>query len=131
MAKYTILLALLAILLTGCRSVRHIPQETVLTEYRDRLLATRDTLIVRDSVSTHTAGDTVREYRQRTYYKTVYTRDTVALVRAETLRVPYPVETVRTEYRTPTPVRILAWAGASAILAIIIWLAMLIRRRGE
>lgn len=83
-------------LLTGCKSVQYVPVETVRTDsvYVDHYL--RDSIYQRDSVFINrwTAGDTV--YQDKVVWKYVYRDkvkyDTVAILRSDTVRVPFPVD---------------------------------------
>lgn len=83
-------------LLAGCKSVKYIPVETVRTDsvYVDRYL--RDSIYQRDSVYINrwTAGDTI--YQDKIVYKYVYRDkvkyDTVAILRSDTVRVPFSVD---------------------------------------
>ena len=83
-------------LLFGCRSVKYVPVPSVSVDsvYVDRWL--RDSVYLNDSVfvNQYIQGDTVfvdklvTKYR----YKDRWRYDTVAVVRADSVRVPYPVE---------------------------------------
>lgn len=83
-------------LLAGCKSVQYVPVETVRTDsiYVDRYQ--RDSIYQRDSVFVNrwTAGDTV--YQDKVVWKYVYRDkvkyDTVAILRSDTVRVPFPVD---------------------------------------
>lgn len=83
-------------LLTGCKSVQYVPVETVRMDsvYVDRYL--RDSIYQRDSVFINrwTAGDTI--YQDKIVYKYIYRDkvkyDTVAILRSDTVRVPFPVD---------------------------------------
>lgn len=83
-------------LLAGCKSVQSVPVETVRTDsiYVDRYQ--RDSIYQRDSVFVNrwTAGDTI--YQDKVVWKYVYRDkvkyDTVAILRSDTINVPYPVE---------------------------------------
>lgn len=83
-------------LLAGCKSVQYVPVETVRTDrvYVDRFQ--RDSIYQRDSVYINrwTAGDTV--YQDKIVYKYIYRDkvkyDTVAILRSDSVRVPYPIE---------------------------------------
>lgn len=80
----------------GCKSVKYIPVETVRTDsvYVDRYL--RDSIYQRDSVFINrwTAGDTI--YQDKVVWKYVYRDkvkyDTVAILRSDTVRIPFPVD---------------------------------------
>ena len=83
-------------LLFGCRSVKYVPVPSVSVDsvYVDRWL--RDSVYLHDSVFVNqwVKGDTVyvdkvvTKYR----YKDRWRYDTVAIVRSDSVRVPYPVE---------------------------------------
>ena len=83
-------------LLCGCKTVKYVPVETVRTDSVavDRFV--RDSVYLRDSVWVNrwTAGDTVFvdkvsvKWRCRDRWR----RDTVAVVRRDSVAVPYPVE---------------------------------------
>lgn len=83
-------------ILTGCKSVQFVPVETGKTDsfYIDRFQ--RDSIYQRDSVFVNrwTAGDTV--YQDKVVWKYVYRDkvkyDTVAILRSDTVRVPFPVD---------------------------------------
>lgn len=83
-------------LLAGCKAVQYVPVETVRTDsvYVDRFQ--RDSIYQRDSVYINrwTAGDTV--YQDKIVYKYIYRDkvkyDTVAILRSDTVRIPFPVD---------------------------------------
>lgn len=83
-------------LLFGCRSVRYVPVPSSSTDsvYVDRWH--RDSVYVRDSVFVNQwkKGDTVFIDKMVTKYKyrDRWRYDTVAIVRRDTVQVPYPVE---------------------------------------
>ena len=83
-------------LLCGCKTVRYVPVETVRTDsvYVDRF--TRDSVYLHDSVFVNqwTQGDTVFVDKVITKYKYKdrWRYDTVAVVRTDSVQVPYPVE---------------------------------------
>lgn len=91
-----IIVCILISFLAGCKSVQYVPVETVRTDsvYVDRYL--RDSIYQRDSVFINrwTAGDTV--YQDKVVWKYVYRDkvkyDTVAILRSDTVRVPFPVD---------------------------------------
>lgn len=91
-----IMTCILISILTECKSVQFVPVETVKTDsfYIDRFQ--RDSIYQRDSVFVNrwTAGDTV--YQDKVVWKYVYRDkvkyDTVAILRSDTVRVPFPVD---------------------------------------
>lgn len=109
--------------LAGCKSVRYVPVETVRTDsvYVDRYL--RDSIYQRDSVFINrwTAGDTV--YQDKIVYKYIYRDkvkyDTVAVLRSDTVRVPYPVERKLTRWEQ-FRLDVGGWAIGIVIIVILI-----------
>lgn len=112
-------------LLAGCRSVQYVPVETVRTDsvYVDRFQ--RDSIYQRDSVFVNrwTAGDTI--YQDKVVWKYVYRDkvkyDTVAILRSDTINVPYPVEH---SFTTWEKVRLNVGEWAIGIVFIIITLVV-------
>ena len=115
-------------LLFGCRSVEHVPVPSVSVDsvYVDRWH--RDSVYVRDSVFVNqwVQGDTV--YRDRVVmkyaYKDRWRYDTVAVVRTDSVRVPYPVEKELGWWeRTKTSAFPLLVATVAVLAFVIVWLA--------
>lgn len=115
--------------LAGCKSVQYVPMETVRTDsiYVDRYQ--RDSIYQRDSVFVNRwiAGDTV--YQDKVVWKYVYRDkikyDTVAILRSDTLRVPYPVEHKLTKWEE-VRLTVGGWAIAFIIIVILIVVGCLI-----
>lgn len=115
--------------LAGCKSVQYVPVETVRTDsvYVDRYQ--RDSIYQRDSVFVNRwiAGDTV--YQDKVVWKYVYRDkikyDTVAILRSDTLRVPYPVEHKLTKWEE-VRLTVGGWAIAFIIIVILIVVGCLI-----
>lgn len=96
-----IIIFCIVLLMLGCRSVKHVPVETVKTEkeYVDRW--NRDSVYIRDSVFVLVKGDTVFKDRYRIVYKDRYSRDTAYISKVDTIQVAYPVEVIKEKYRVP------------------------------
>lgn len=109
--------------LAGCKSVQYVPMETVRTDsiYVDRYQ--RDSIYQRDSVFVNRwiAGDTV--YQDKVVWKYVYRDkikyDTVAILRSDTLRVPYPVEHKLTKWEQ-LKLNVGGWAISIIIIIVLI-----------
>ena len=110
-------------LLAGCKSVQYVPVETVRTDsvYVDRYL--RDSIYQRDSVYINrwTAGDTV--YQDKVVWKYVYRDmvkyDTVAILRSDTINVPYPVECKLSKWEQ-LKLNVGGWAISIIIIIVLI-----------
>lgn len=107
----------------GCKSVKYIPLETVRTNsvYVDRYQ--RDSIYLQDSVFVNrwTAGDTV--YQDKVIWKYVYrdkvVYDTVAILRSDTVRVPYPVERRLTKWEQ-VRLNVGGWVIALVVITILV-----------
>lgn len=96
-----ILIVLILLLLSGCKSVKYVPVESVKIEkeYIDKWK--RDSVHVRDSVFVLVKGDTVIKDRWRTVYRDRFSRDTIHVSQRDTIKEPYPVEVIKEKYRVP------------------------------
>lgn len=120
--------------LAGCKSVQYVPVETVRTDsiYVDRYQ--RDSIYQRDSVFVNRwiAGDTV--YQDKVVWKYVYRDkikyDTVAILRSDTLRVPYPVES-RLSTWEKIRLKVGGWAIGCMVITIIIFSIYIIRNMAD
>lgn len=118
-----IMSCILISILTGCRSVQYVPVETVRTDsvYIDRYQ--HDSIYQRDSVFVNrwTAGDTV--YQDKVVWKYVYRDkvkyDTVAILRSDTVRVPYPVERRLTKWEQ-VRLNVGGWVIALVVITILV-----------
>lgn len=100
--RVLILGLLSVVLLVGCTTTRYVPVTSVSVDsvYVDRWL--RDSVYLHDSVFVNqwTQGDTVYVDKVVTKYKYKdrWRQDTVAVVRADSVQVPYPVEKQLTKW---------------------------------
>lgn len=125
-----IIIFCIVLLMLGCRSVKHVPVETVKTEkeYVDRW--NRDSVYIRDSVFVLVKGDTVYKDRTRTVYRDRYSRDTAYISKVDTIQVAYPVEVIKEKYRVPKSlwwlVILLAGLSVPSVLKILRKLKLII-----
>lgn len=118
-----IMSCILISLLSGCKSVQYVPVETVRTDsvYIDRYQ--HDSIYQRDSIFVNrwTAGDTV--YQDKVVWKYVYrdkvVYDTVAILRSDTVRVPYPVERRLTKWEQ-VRLNVGGWVIALVVITILV-----------
>ena len=95
-----VLLWMLIILLAGfvliglgaCRSVRYIPIESVRHDSVVTILHHRDSIYQHDSVYIREKADTVLIERWHTRWRDRVSHDTLYINKADTIRVPVPVE---------------------------------------
>lgn len=126
-------LLLLLPLLSGCKTIKYIPVETV--SYRDsvRLVERKDSVFVHDSVYVHqwAAGDTqwVEKVTVHTRYRDRWRADTVIVHRRDS--VPYPVEVTKevVKYRLRWWQKPLVWLGGLSLLGLAVWWLVRARKR--
>lgn len=100
--RVLILGLLSVVLLVGCTTTKYVPVPSVSVDsvYVDRWL--RDSVYLHDSVfvNQYSKGDTlfVDKVVTRYKYKDKLRHDTVAVVRVDSVRVPYPVEKQLTKW---------------------------------
>lgn len=89
---YIIILLTSAIWFSSCRSIRHIPIETVKHDsiYISKVL--HDSIYQRDSIYVDRKGDTVLIYKDRYLYKYKNLVDTMYVIRIDSIQVPFLVE---------------------------------------
>lgn len=127
------LLYLLALvcLLCGCRQTQYVPVVTVLHDSVYVVQTHRDSILRYDSVYVADKGDTVWLEKYKYLYRDRWRVDTLVSVRTDTVSVPVPVEKELSKWQR---VKIEAGGyaivvGALAVLAVIVWLVMKIRRK--
>lgn len=110
-------------LLCGCKTVKYVLVETVRTDsvYVDRWQ--RDSIYQRDSVFVNRwmAGDTVFVDKVVTKYKYKdrWRYDTVAIVRVDSVQVPYPVEKQLTKWEQ-VRLNVGGWVIALVVITILV-----------
>ena len=121
--RYCILWVLACPLLVSCKTVKYVPVETVKTDsvYIDRFQ--RDSIYQRDSVFVNRwmAGDTVFVDKVVTKYKYKdrWRYDTVAIVRVDSVQVPYPVEKQLTKWEQ-VRLNVGGWVIALVVITILV-----------
>lgn len=130
-ALWGLLVCWLITLLAGCKTVRYVPVETVRTDSVtvDRFI--RDSVYLRDSVYVNrwTQGDTVfvDKVNVKWRYRDRWRRDTVAVVRRDSVRVPVPVERDLTRWQQARLKMFWPLAAVVVVLMVAVW--WLIRRK--
>lgn len=119
-----IILLMLAICLTSCRSIKYVPVETVKTEYKTRDSIRFDSIYEHDSIFLFVKGDTVykEKYRYKYRYLTINKTDTVMLT--DSVQIPYPVEKQLTRWQR-MKIELGGWVvGVIVILSIVLMLKL-------
>ena len=115
--KKILFLAIIAMLLYSCKSVKYIPVETTKIEYRDNLV--RDSIIRYDSVYVKDKGDTLILERYKYLYKNRIVKDSIFI--NDTIPIPYPVEVVKQVEAPLTSFQSFQiWCGRLALFALLL-----------
>ena len=129
-----ILACVVLTLLFGCRSVKYVPVPSVSVDsvYVDRFH--RDSVYLHDSVfvNQYSKGDTVFVDKVVTKYKYKdrWRYDTVAVVRADSVRVPYPIEKDLGWWEKTRLYSFPVLVAMVAVLAfIVVWLVKKLRKK--
>lgn len=119
-------LTILAVLLIGCRT-KYIPVETIRTQYiaKTDTLLRQDSIIMHDSVTIYTKGDTVYltrlTYKDRLHY--IYKANTDTIHQTDTIT---NVVTVEIEKKPTFLAKVRQTAGDVALVIVFIGLLLLI-----
>ena len=123
------LILLLLICLMACKGTERIVEVPVTkTEYKDRVVEKKDSVYVHDSTYMYVGGDTVYLYKYRNVYRDKILRDTVSVVRVDSITVPYPVERKLTFWEK-AQMNILKVFVVVICSALLFWLAKIVWHR--
>ncbi len=116
-----LLLALLLIFsFSSCTKTIYIPVESVLTEYKDRML--RDSIYRYDSVFVKLKGDTVFFEKYKYLYRDKLVRDSI--FKTDSIQVPYPVAIEKEVNRLSSFQSFQVWCGRILLLLIAGWIGV-------
>ena len=123
-------IVLLAVLACSCRSVKYVPVETVRTDSVRVNTIQRDSVHLRDSVFVLVKGDTVWMEKYKYLYRDKVVRDTVSVVKRDTVRVPYPVEKELTRWqRFKMDVGGFSFGGIVVLVLVVVgWMVYKLKR---
>ena len=120
-----VIVGLLAVVcLSGCRSTKYVPLEKVV--YRESVrhdtLHKRDSIYIRDSVSTSQKGDTIflDRWHRETILKEVYRNKTDSFIKRDSIPVPYPVEKELSKWEQ-FELKYAIWS-MGALCMVLVWL---------
>ena len=114
-----VVLLLILLMLSGCRSIRYVP---VIEHRTDSLYITkyvRDSIYLQDSTSVKDRGDTVTIEKLHTKYIARYVHDTVYIATHDTVPRPYPVE-------VKVPAELSWWQRVQMVLGDVLMIGLLI-----
>ena len=121
-----VLIAVLAVMCLGCKSVQYVPVESVRTDtcYVNKIRT--DSVYVRDSVVVERGGDTIKVTAWRWRERYVVQRDTIYRSKTDSIVVPYPVERKLSRWeKTKQDIGGIAIGAFIAVVsAVVIWLAV-------
>lgn len=124
-------LALIAIALCSCRSVKYVPVETVRTDSIYMNKVQRDSIYRLDSIYIREKGDTVWMEKYKYIYRDRIVHDTMYINRTDSIRVPYPVEKKLTRWQQ-MKLELGGWAFGiiiTAALVIVGWIVYKSRKK--
>lgn len=123
------LIALMALAMFSCKGSERIVEVPVTKiEYKDKVKEKVDSIYVHDSTYMYVGGDTVYLYKYRNVYRDKILRDTVSVVRVDSIAVPYPVERKLTFWEK-AQMNILKVFVVVVCSALLFWLAKIVWHR--
>lgn len=123
------LIALMALAMFSCKGSERIVEVPVTKiEYKDRVKEKVDSVYIHDSTYMYVGGDTVYLYKYRNVYRDKILRDTVSVVRVDSIAVPYPVERKLTFWEK-AQMNILKVFVVVVCSALLFWLAKIVWHR--
>ena len=127
---YIIILLTAAIWFSSCRSIRHIPIETVKHDsiYISKIL--HDSIYQRDSIYVDRKGDTVLIYKDRYLYKYKNLIDTMYINRIDSIQIPYSVEKQLTRWQS-VKMELGGWIFGVIILFALFFVGWMVFRMKE
>ena len=127
---YIIILLTSAIWFSSCRSIRHIPIETVKHDsiYISKIL--HDSIYQRDSIYVDRKGDTVLIYKDRYLYKYKNLIDTMYVSRTDSIQIPYSVEKQLTRWQS-VKMELGGWIFGVIILFALFFVGWMVFRMKE
>jgi hypothetical protein len=125
---YIITLLTSAIWFSSCRSIQHIPIETVKHDsiYISKIL--HDSIYQRDSIYVDRKGDTVLIYKDRYLYKYKNLIDTMYISRTDSIQVPYPIEKQLTKWQS-MKLELGGWALGIIIVFILVLIGRYVKQK--
>ena len=119
-----------AIWFSSCRSIRHIPIETVKHDsiYISKIL--HDSIYQRDSIYVDRKGDTVLIYKDRYLYKYKNLIDTMYINRIDSIQIPYSVEKQLTRWQS-VKMELGGWIFGVIILFTLFFVGWMVFRMKE
>ena len=127
---YIIILLTSAIWFSSCRSIRHIPIETVKHDsiYISKIL--HDSIYQRDSIYVDRKGDTVLIYKDRYLYKYKNLIDTMYINRIDSIQIPYSGEKQLTRWQS-VKMELGGWIFGVIILFALFFVGWMVFRMKE
>ena len=129
--KSKIILPLVALpLVCSCTTTKYVTVPEY--HYRDtaRIVYQRDSIYQRDSVYLYSKGDTVFREHFNVKYREFYHRDTLNIVRSDSVRVPYPVVKDKVVYSLHWWQKPFYYLGIIAAIIICIYIIRWLVKKG-
>lgn len=124
---YVAAIVVALVLICACTTTKYVPVESVRTEYVDRGSARVDSVTLRDSIVIQSGADTVRIEKWRWREKISFMRDTLTIIKTDSVQVPFPVEKELSRWQKTK--MDLGGIAIGMCCAVILWLIVWIARR--
>lgn len=126
-------LLLLLPLLSGCKTTKYVPVETVRKKDSVRLVERKDSVFVHDSVYIHQwhARDTtwVEKVTVHTLHHDRWRVDTILIHRVDSVPKPVPITKEVIKYRLRWWQKPLLWLGGLSLIGLAVWWLVRARKR--
>jgi len=124
-----ILILIVILLLTSCKSVEYVTVEKVKTDTTYITKQQRDSIWLHDSIHVKERGDTMLIERWHTKYIEKVTHDTTYVATHDTIPQPYPV-IKEVEKKLSTIQKSLMGIGLISLMALVVVIALWLKKHG-
>ncbi len=111
----------------SCRSIKYVPVETVKHDSIYINQVKYDSVYYKDSVYYAEKGDTIYLYQYKYRYRDKLIRDTVNVIKVDSIQVPYPVEKPLTKWQK-IKIELGGWAFGGVVMFALIIVGWLVYR---
>ena len=121
-----ILLLIIASAICSCKTTKYVTVPEYHLRDTTKMVYQRDSIYSRDSIYVFAKGDTVYHEHFNTKYREFYHSDTLSVVRADSIRVPYPVSVTKTivVHSMYWYQKMFMWTGIACFCICLIWLVI-------
>jgi len=125
-----ILLLIIAMAVCSCTTTKYVTVPEYHLRDSTKMVYQRDSIFQKDSIYMYFKGDTIFHEHYNIKYREFYHRDTLNIVRADSIKVPYPVVKDKIVYQLHWWQKGPYYLGWVAILIICIYIIMWCIKKG-